>query len=82
MIFIPAAAHLYRNGLVHNLHHGRNHLFNLGRVQEPSGAGVALGYLGNRTTHIDIDDIRIGILVHKPCRFHQRLLVTAENLQA
>jgi len=52
------------------------------RLAHQRRTAIAAGHLLGRTAHVDIDDVGVGVFVNIASRFHQRFLVTAENLQA
>src|SRR5690606_38092337 len=73
MLIIPANPHLDRYRLANSPNNLGYHLLDLPGVKQPTGTRITLGNLGNRAAHINIDDIRIRILIDVLSRAHKRL---------
>ncbi|MNE48722.1 hypothetical protein D3C80_1432040 [compost metagenome] len=82
VLAVPADAHFYGDRLIHGFHDSRHHLVNFVRIQQPAGAGITFGHFRNRTAHINVDNIGIGLFIHHSCRSNQRFTVASKNLQA
>ncbi|CDN41094.1 hypothetical protein BN871_AB_00920 [Paenibacillus sp. P22] len=82
MVAVPADPHLDRYRLVDGVDDRADHLVDLVGIEQPAGAGIAFGHLRHRTAHVDVDDVRIRLLVDDFRSLDKGSAVSAENLQA
>ncbi|MNN73985.1 hypothetical protein D3C81_1901440 [compost metagenome] len=82
MIGIPANPHFHCNRLAYSSYDRRYHFMYFVRVQQPACPSVTFRNLWYWTTHVNIDNVSIRLLIYYLSGFDQRLSVTTEYLQA